>query len=55
VIEPASGRIVDSVDVGARSALGTAGGHLVAIGDGRLDVVDVAPWIARSAAASPAR
>jgi hypothetical protein len=54
VLDPASGRIVDSVDVDARTALGTAGGHLVAVGSGQLDVVDAAPWIARRGAAAPA-
>jgi hypothetical protein len=41
--------------VQARAALDAAGGHVVAIGGDRLEVVDVTPWIVRSAPAAPAR
>jgi hypothetical protein len=52
VVEPSSGRVIDSVDVAATEALGVAGSHLIAVGAGRLDVVDAVPWIAPSAPAS---
>jgi outer membrane protein assembly factor BamD (BamD/ComL family) len=55
VLDPSGGRIIDAVDVKGRSALDTAGGHVVAIGGNRLEVVDVAPWITRAAPAAPAR
>jgi hypothetical protein len=55
VLDAATGRTLDSVDVDARGALGAAGSHLVAIGGERLDVVDAAPWIARGGAAALAR
>jgi hypothetical protein len=55
VLDPQRGRIVDAVDVKGRAALDAAGGHVVAIGGDRLEVVDVTPWIARSAPAAPAR
>lgn len=53
VIEPHSGRVVDSVDVEGRQALGAAGGHVVTVGGDRLDVVDVTPWTASSLPAAP--
>ena len=46
VIDPRSGRILDSVDVAGRSALCVAGGQVIAIGGDRLDVVDATPWTA---------
>ena len=55
VWDPQRGRVVDAIDVKGRAALDAAGGHVVAIGGDRLEVVDVTPWIARSAPASPAR
>lgn len=55
VLDPARGRIVDAVDVKGRAALDAAGGYVVAIGGSHLEVVDVAPWIARAAPAAPAR
>ncbi len=55
VWDPQRGRIVDAIDVKGRAALDAAGGHIVAIGGERLEVVDVTPWIARSAPAAPAR
>jgi len=53
VLDPRSGRVVDSVDVEGRQALGAAGGHVITIGGDRLDVVDVTPWTASSLPASP--
>lgn len=55
VVEPRSGRLMDSIDVEGRVALGAAGGQLVAIGGDRLDVVDATPWMASSMPASMAR
>lgn len=55
VLDPVRGRIIDAVDVKGRAALDAAGGYVVAIGGDRLEVVDVAPWIARAAPAAPAR
>jgi hypothetical protein len=55
VVDPRSGRIVDSVDVDARGSLGVAGGHLVSAGGAQLEVVDGTPWITRAAPASLAR
>ena len=55
VLDPQLGRIVDAVDVKGRVALDAAGGHVVAIGNDRLEVVVVTPWIARSVPAAPAR
>lgn len=55
VFDPVSGRVVDAVDVKGRNALAAAGGHLVAIGDDRLEVIDASPWITRAAPAAPAR
>lgn len=52
VLDPRSGRIVDSVDVQARASLGVAGGHLVSAGGAQLEVVDAAPWITHTAPAS---
>jgi hypothetical protein len=52
VWDPQRGRIVDAVDVKGRAALDAAGGYVVAIGGDRLEVVDVTPWIARSAPAA---
>ena len=54
VLDPYRGRILDTVDVTGRDAVGAAGGHVVAVGGDRLEVVDIAPWITRTAAASPA-
>jgi hypothetical protein len=53
--DPQRGRIVDAVDVKGRAALDAAGGYVIAIGGDRLEVVDVTPWITRSAPAAPAR
>ncbi len=55
VWDPQRARVVDAVDVKGRAALDAGGGHLVAIGGDRLEVVDATPWIARSAPAAPAR
>ena len=55
VLDPRSGRIVDSVDVDGRASLGVAGGHLVSAGGAQLEVVDAAPWITRETPASLAR
>jgi hypothetical protein len=55
VLDPQRGRIIDAIDVKGRVALDAAGGHVVAIGSDRLEVVDVTPWIARSVPAAPAR
>jgi hypothetical protein len=55
VFDPVRGRVVDAVDVKGRAALAAGGGHLVAIGGDRLEVIDASPWIARSAPAAPAR
>jgi hypothetical protein len=54
VLDPRTGRIVDALDVGSRAAVAAAGEHLVAVGGGRLEVVDAAPWVAASAPAAPA-
>jgi hypothetical protein len=55
VFDPVRGRVLDGVDVKGRVALAAGGGHLVAIGGDRLEVVDASPWIARAAPAAPAR
>lgn len=55
VLDPRSGRLVDSVDVDARGSVGVAAGHLVSVGGTQLDVVDLAPWITRSMPAALAR
>ena len=55
VLEPSSGRIIDSVDVEGRVALGAAGGQILAIGGDRLDVVDALPWTTSTAPAAIAR
>jgi hypothetical protein len=52
VVEPDSGRIVDSVDVAGTTAVGIAGGQIVTVGGDQLDVVDASPWTARGSAAS---
>lgn len=52
VLEPHSGRVIDSVDVEGRVAIGAAGGQLVAIGGDRLDVVDAMPWTSSTAPAA---
>lgn len=54
VVDPVTGRVVDSVDVEGRSVLGAAGGHLLAVGDARVDVVDTTPWSVSSSPASMA-
>jgi hypothetical protein len=50
-LDPRRGRILDSVDVEGRLALGAAGRHVVVLGSGNLQVVDATPW---TAAAMPA-
>jgi hypothetical protein len=52
VIDPRTGRIVDSVDVDGRLAIGAAGRQLVTIGGDQLDVVDATPWTSGSAGAA---
>ncbi len=54
VLDPFRGRIVDTIDVTGRAALDGVGDHVVAIGGDRLEVVDVAPWIAHAASTAPA-
>ncbi len=51
VVDLASGRVVDSVDVDARSAIDRSGRHLVMLDRDRLQVVDAAPWSPVGAAA----
>jgi hypothetical protein len=55
VFDPVRGRVIDGVDVKGRAAIAAGGGHLVAVGGDRLEVVDASPWIARAAPAAPAR
>ncbi len=50
IVELASGRVVDSVDVDARSAIAGSGRHLVVLDRDRLQVVDAAPWSPAGAA-----
>jgi hypothetical protein len=52
VLDPRSGRIMDSVDVDGRVSIGAAGGQLVTIGGDRLDVVDATPWTSSRGAAA---
>jgi len=52
VVDPRTARVVDSIDVEGRVALGVAGSHLVAIGGEQLAVVDTTPWTARPEAAA---
>jgi len=55
-VSDASGeRVVDAVDVAARSRFGSAGRHMVAIGGTTLQVVDATPLVVSPAAAAPAR
>ena len=54
VIDLPTGRVVDSVDVDARSAIGGSGRHVVVLDRGRLQVVDAAPWSPTGAAAMDA-
>ena len=49
----ASHRIVDSIDVERMSRLTPMGRHLVAVGDGRLQVVDMSAWTPRGDEAMP--
>ncbi|RIL05439.1 MAG: hypothetical protein DCC71_10355 [Proteobacteria bacterium] len=52
VLDPASGRILDSVDVDARASLARSGSHFVAMDRDHLEIVDAAPWIAREVPAA---
>lgn len=51
VVDLPTGRVVDSVDVDARSAIAGAGRHVVVLDRGLLQVVDAAPWAPVGAAA----
>jgi hypothetical protein len=51
VLDPRSGRVLESVDVAARQGLAAWGRHLVAVGSGSLEVVDATPWISGGEAA----
>lgn len=55
VVDPSTGRVVDSVDVAGRAVLGAAGGHLLAVGDSKVDVVDATPWTVSTHPAAIAR
>ncbi|MCL4684086.1 hypothetical protein KJ059_04970 [Myxococcota bacterium] len=51
ILTLSSGRMADSVDVTARSAISGAGRHLVVLDREALQVVDAAPWMDSGAAA----
>ncbi len=53
VFDPREGRVIESVDVDARSRLGVWGRHLVALGPDALRVVDATPWLWDALPASP--
>lgn len=52
VVDPVRGRVIDSVDVDARSNLAADGRLLVAAGDATIEMVDASAWIQPRAAAS---
>jgi hypothetical protein len=54
ILDPHSGRIVDSVDVKTRSRVAATGRFLVTVGSNGLGVVDATPWTASSRLAAPA-
>lgn len=53
VLDPRSGRVLDSVDVAPRARLAQVGRQLVTVGAQALQVVDLSPWTAGSALAAP--
>jgi hypothetical protein len=55
VLDPRSGRVLDSVDVDGGLALDASGRHVVVTGRDRLQVVDASPWTGATGAASLAR
>jgi hypothetical protein len=54
VVDPRSGRVLDSVDVAGRLAVDASGRHMVVVGPDRLQVVDASPWTSSTAAAAAA-
>ena len=55
LIDSARGHVVDSTDIRARGRLGTAGRHIVAVGDTTLQVVDTTPFLTARPLAAPQR